>query len=204
MTYKIEVLILPVSDVDRALAFYSEKAGFTLDVDYRPSDDFRVVQLTPPGSACSIQIGVGLTDVAPGSIGGIHTVVEDLRAARDELLERGVEVGEIRHKSPRGAWRGGWEQGSIPTGPTTRPSPTSPIPTATDGCCRNAASATSPGAPRPASPRAPRRWWRHIAWRPSAVTVSTVASGCSSPEAIERMARATPAGSSGTGKRRFM
>jgi catechol 2,3-dioxygenase-like lactoylglutathione lyase family enzyme len=100
MTYKIEVLILPVSDVDRALAFYSEKGGFTLDVDYRPSDDFRVVQLTPPGSACSIQIGVALTDAAPGSIRGIHTVVEDLRAARDELLERGVEVGDIRHKSP--------------------------------------------------------------------------------------------------------
>jgi catechol 2,3-dioxygenase-like lactoylglutathione lyase family enzyme len=114
MTYKIEVLILPVSDVDRALAFYSEKAGFTIDVDYRPNDEFRVVQLTPPGSACSIQIGVGLTDVAPGSIGGIHTVVEDLRAARDELLERGVEVGEIRHKSPRGDWHGGWEPGLDP------------------------------------------------------------------------------------------
>ncbi|HMI71878.1 MAG TPA: VOC family protein [Solirubrobacteraceae bacterium] len=114
MTYKIEVLILPVSDVDRALAFYSEKAGFTLDVDYRPSDDFRVVQLTPPGSACSIQIGVGLTDAAPSSIRGIHTVVEDLRAARDELLERGVEVGDIRHKSPRGDWHGGWDPGLDP------------------------------------------------------------------------------------------
>jgi catechol 2,3-dioxygenase-like lactoylglutathione lyase family enzyme len=114
MTYKIEVLILPVSDVDRALAFYSEKAGFTLDVDYRPSDDFRVVQLTPPGSACSIQLGVGLTDAAPGSIRGIQIVVEDLQAAREELLERGVEVGDVRHKSPRGDWRGGWEPGLDP------------------------------------------------------------------------------------------
>jgi catechol 2,3-dioxygenase-like lactoylglutathione lyase family enzyme len=65
MTYKIEVLILPVSDVERALAFYSEHAGFKLDVDYRPSDDFRVVQLTPPGSACSIQIGVGIRHKTP-------------------------------------------------------------------------------------------------------------------------------------------
>ena len=108
------MLILPVSHVDRTLAFYSEKAGFTLDVDYWPSDDFRVVQLTPPGSACSIQIGVGLTALSPGSVRGIQIVVEDLRAARDELLERGVNVGEIRHKSPRGDWDGGWEPGLDP------------------------------------------------------------------------------------------
>jgi catechol 2,3-dioxygenase-like lactoylglutathione lyase family enzyme len=114
MTGRIEVLILPVSDVDRARAFYTEKAGFTLDVDYQPSDDFRVVQLTPPGSACSIQVGVGLTDAAPGSARGISAVVEDLRAARDELLERGVDVGEIRHKSPRDDWRGGWAPGLDP------------------------------------------------------------------------------------------
>jgi catechol 2,3-dioxygenase-like lactoylglutathione lyase family enzyme len=114
MTYKIEVLILPVSDVDRALAFYSEHAGFKLDVDYCPSDDFRVVQLTPPGSACSIQIGVGLTDAAPGSIRGIQIVVEDLQAARDDLLGRGVEVGDIRHKTARGDWHGGWEPGLDP------------------------------------------------------------------------------------------
>ena len=114
MTYGIEVLILPVSDVDRARAFYTEKAGFTLDVDYQPTDGFRVVQLTPPGSACSIQIGVGLTESAPGSIRGIYTVVADLEAARDELLERGVEVSDIRHKSPRGDWQGGWEPGLDP------------------------------------------------------------------------------------------
>ena len=114
MTYKVEVIILPVSDVDRALAFYTEKAGFTLDVDYQPSDDFRVVQLTPPGSSCSVQIGSGLTDAAPGSMRGIYAVVEDLQAARDELTNRGVNVSDIRHKSPTDDWRGRWEPGLDP------------------------------------------------------------------------------------------
>jgi catechol 2,3-dioxygenase-like lactoylglutathione lyase family enzyme len=114
MTYKIEVIILPVSDVDRALAFYTEAAGFTLDVDYQPSDDFRVVQLTPPGSSCSVQIGVGLTDAAPGSMRGIYAVVEDLQEARNELTNRGVTVSDIRHKSPTDDWRGGGEPGLDP------------------------------------------------------------------------------------------
>ena len=114
MTYRIEVIILPVSDVNRALAFYTEKAGFSLDVDYHPSDDFRVVQLTPPGSPCSIQIGVGLTEADPGSVRSLYTVVEDLASAREELLGRGVEVSEIRHKSPLDGWRGGWEKGLEP------------------------------------------------------------------------------------------
>jgi catechol 2,3-dioxygenase-like lactoylglutathione lyase family enzyme len=111
MRCSIQVVIRPVADVDRALAFYTEKAGFTLDVDYAPSDEFRVVQLTPPSSSCSIQIGVGLTDAAPGSMRGIYAVVEDLQCVRRELLERGVEVGEIRHKSPLDDWRGGWAPG---------------------------------------------------------------------------------------------
>jgi catechol 2,3-dioxygenase-like lactoylglutathione lyase family enzyme len=111
MSYKIEVIILPVSDVDRALTFYTERAGFKLDVDYHPSADFRVVQLTPAGSGCSVQIGVGLTDAAPGTVRTIYTIVEDLEAAREELVERGVEVTEIRHKSPVGDWRGAWESG---------------------------------------------------------------------------------------------
>ena len=115
MNYKIEVITLPVSDVDRALAFYVEQAGFSLDVDYHPSDDFRVVQLTPPGSSCSIQIGVGLTDAAPGSMRSLYTVVEDLASARDELTSHGVEVSEIRHKSPIDDWRGGFEAGPEPT-----------------------------------------------------------------------------------------
>lgn len=96
------------------LAFYTDQAGFVLDVDYRPSEDFRVVQLTPPGSACSAQIGVGLTDAPPGSARGMYLVVNDIEAARQELLERGVQVGDIRHKAAAGGWRGGWERGVDP------------------------------------------------------------------------------------------
>ena len=114
MTYKIEVMTLPVSDVDRALAFYTDQAGFTLDVDYKPSSEFRAVQLTPPGSNCSVQFGVGLTDAIPGSIRGLHTVVEDLEAAHEQLTSRGVNVSNIRHKSPVDDWRGGWELGLDP------------------------------------------------------------------------------------------
>jgi catechol 2,3-dioxygenase-like lactoylglutathione lyase family enzyme len=115
MDYQLEVIILPVSDVDRALSFYTQTVGFALDVDYEPSDDFRVVQLTPPGSSCSVQIGVGLTDSRPGSVRGLQLVVEDLKAARDELIERGLEVGQVRHKAPTGDWRGGWEPGLDPS-----------------------------------------------------------------------------------------
>jgi catechol 2,3-dioxygenase-like lactoylglutathione lyase family enzyme len=112
MTYRIEVVIVPVSDVDRALAFYTEKAGFALDVDYRPSADFRVVQLTPLGSGCSIQLVAAPS--APGSTRETYVVVVDLAAAREELLARGVEVGEVRHKAPVGDWRGGFEGGLDP------------------------------------------------------------------------------------------
>jgi hypothetical protein len=79
MEYMLEVVILPVRDVDRSLAFYTERLGFHLDVDYGPSPDFRVVQLTPPGSACSVQIGVSLTDAEPGSVKGLYLVVPDLK-----------------------------------------------------------------------------------------------------------------------------
>jgi catechol 2,3-dioxygenase-like lactoylglutathione lyase family enzyme len=140
MKCSIEVVILPVSDVDRALTFYTEKAGFEPDVDYAPTGEFRVVQLTPPGSSCSIQIGVGLTGAATGSMRNIYAVVEDLQAARDELLERGVEVGEIRHKSLLADREATGNQAWIPNAPTTPASPTSAIPTATTGCCRSAAS----------------------------------------------------------------
>jgi catechol 2,3-dioxygenase-like lactoylglutathione lyase family enzyme len=95
--WKLELVLVPVSDVDRAKAFYLEKLGFNLDVDHRASDDFRVVQLTPPGSACSISFGIGITDAAPGSIRGLHLVVSDILAARAELVERGVEVSEVQH-----------------------------------------------------------------------------------------------------------
>jgi catechol 2,3-dioxygenase-like lactoylglutathione lyase family enzyme len=107
--FKLELVLIPVSDVDRAKAFYVEKGGFNLDVDHQPSDEFRVVQMTPPGSACSITIGIGITDAAPGSYRGTHLVVTDIEAARAELVGRGVDVSEIRHMGP-----GGWEPGPDP------------------------------------------------------------------------------------------
>jgi catechol 2,3-dioxygenase-like lactoylglutathione lyase family enzyme len=90
-------VLIPVADVDRAKAFYVERAGFNLDVDHQASEEFRVVQMTPPGSACSITIGKGITDAAPGSVRGTHLVVSDIEAARAELIDRGVEVSDIRH-----------------------------------------------------------------------------------------------------------
>jgi catechol 2,3-dioxygenase-like lactoylglutathione lyase family enzyme len=105
MDFKLELLLMPVSDVDRALTFYTEKAGFHLDVDHR-SGSFRVVQMTPPGSACSITIGTGLTDAMPGSVRGTHLVVTDIEAARAELIERGLDVSEARHMES-GKWVAG-------------------------------------------------------------------------------------------------
>jgi catechol 2,3-dioxygenase-like lactoylglutathione lyase family enzyme len=106
MDMKLELVLLPVSDVDRAKSFYVEKAGFNLDVDHRAGEDFRVVQMTPPGSSCSISIGTGITDAEPGSIRGLHLVVSDIVAARAELVGSGVEVSEIRHLES-GAWAPG-------------------------------------------------------------------------------------------------
>jgi catechol 2,3-dioxygenase-like lactoylglutathione lyase family enzyme len=91
-----------LSDVDRAKTFYVEKAGFKLDVDHRAGDNFRVVQLTPPGSACSISFGVGISSAAPGSVQGLHLVVSDIDSARAELVERGTDVSEIFHFEPSG------------------------------------------------------------------------------------------------------
>jgi catechol 2,3-dioxygenase-like lactoylglutathione lyase family enzyme len=113
-TFSVEVITLPVGDVDRALRFYVDQVGFKLDVDYSPNDAFRVVQLTPPGSSCSIQIGNGLTDAPAGSLRNVYLVVTDLEAARRSLLERGVAVSEIRHKTPIGAWDGGFAPGLDP------------------------------------------------------------------------------------------
>ncbi len=96
MEMKLELIAVPVSDVDRAKAFYTEKAGFHADHDHAVSDEIRFVQLTPPGSACSIAIGKGLTKAEPGSLEGLQVVVEDAEATRAELLERGVEVGEVQ------------------------------------------------------------------------------------------------------------
>ena len=90
-TYSVEVITLPVRDLERALRFYVDQVGFTVDVDYAPNDAFRVVQLTPPGSSCSLQIGKGLTDAPAGSLRNIFLVVTDIEAARSRLLEQGVE-----------------------------------------------------------------------------------------------------------------
>lgn len=97
MDWKLETIVVPVSDVDKAKEFYTEKLGFNLDVDHRAGDHFRVVQLTPPGSACSITIGIGLSDAEPGSVRGLQLVVNDIEAAHAQLVERGVDSSEISH-----------------------------------------------------------------------------------------------------------
>ena len=125
MDWKLELVAIPVSDVDRAKAFYAEQAGFVVDHDHQVSDDLRFVQFTPPGSACSIAIGTGVTDAPPGSVKGMQMVVSDVRTARAELVERGVEASEVR--SSRGA-----------------PSRSSRTPTGTPGRYRSS---------RPAQPR---------------------------------------------------
>ncbi len=96
MDWKFELVAIPVSDVDRAKAFYTDKAGFNADHDYTVSDEIRFVQLTPRGSACSIAIGKGLVDTEPGSAAGLQLVVSDIKAARDDLVGRGVEVSQIQ------------------------------------------------------------------------------------------------------------
>jgi catechol 2,3-dioxygenase-like lactoylglutathione lyase family enzyme len=98
---KLELIVLPVTDVDRAKAFY-EQAGFRLDVDHRAGDTFRVVQLTPPGSECSITIGTGLTPSAPGSAQGLHLIVTDIEEARADLVAKGIDVSEPFHFGPEG------------------------------------------------------------------------------------------------------
>jgi predicted enzyme related to lactoylglutathione lyase len=96
MDWKLELVAVPVSDVDRAKSFYVDKVGFNADHDHRVSDEIRFVQLTPPGSACSIALGTGLSSAAPGSAQGLQLVVSDIDAAHAELVERGVEVSEVQ------------------------------------------------------------------------------------------------------------
>ena len=108
-TFSVEVITLLVSHVERALRFYVDQVGFTLDVDYSPNDGFRVVQLTPPGSSCSVQLDNGLTDAPVGSLRNVYLLVAELETARSRLLDRGVEVGEIRHYAFLGA-----RDGSLP------------------------------------------------------------------------------------------
>ena len=96
MDWKLELVAVPVSDVDRAKSFYVDKVGFNADHDHRVSDEIRFVQLTPPGSACSIALGTGLVGTAPGSAQGLQLVVSDIDAAHAELVERGVDVSEVQ------------------------------------------------------------------------------------------------------------
>ncbi len=95
MNWTLELIILPVTDVDRAKTFYADQVGFHVDHDHTVSDEVRFVQLTPPGSGCSIAIGKGLTDATPGSVKGIFLVVDDIEAAREHLLGNGIEVGPV-------------------------------------------------------------------------------------------------------------
>jgi catechol 2,3-dioxygenase-like lactoylglutathione lyase family enzyme len=110
MNWTIELVLIPVTDVDRAKAFYSERLGFNVDVDHKASESFRVVQLTPPGSNCSISLGIGITDAEPGSVRNTHLVVPDIEAAHAQLVDRGVEVSEIQH----------FENGQLAPGPDPR------------------------------------------------------------------------------------
>jgi predicted enzyme related to lactoylglutathione lyase len=122
MDWKLELVAIPVSDVDRAKSFYVDKVGFNADHDHRVSDEIRFVQLTPPGSACSIALGKGLVGTPPGSAQGLQLVVSDIEAARAELVERGVDVSEVQ-KFDWGAFvffsdpdGNGWAVQQIPAG----------------------------------------------------------------------------------------
>jgi catechol 2,3-dioxygenase-like lactoylglutathione lyase family enzyme len=103
MDLKLEVVPIPVSDVDAAKAFYTEQVGFDLDHDMRPNESMRIVQMTPPGSSCSVVIGEGLPLGAPGSVKGVQLVVEDVDAVRDGLAGRGVAVGDVQQLGPEGS-----------------------------------------------------------------------------------------------------
>jgi catechol 2,3-dioxygenase-like lactoylglutathione lyase family enzyme len=100
--FKLETIILPVSDVDRAKAFYADRCGFVCDVDHQPNENFRVVQFTPTGSACSITFGIGISTAPPGVYEGLHLVVTDIEAARAELVGRGLDISEPYHFGPEG------------------------------------------------------------------------------------------------------
>jgi predicted enzyme related to lactoylglutathione lyase len=122
MDWKIELVAIPASDVDRAKAFYTEQAGFNADHDHQVTDELRFVQLTPPGSACSIALGSGITEASPGSVQGVQMVVSDIEVAHAELRERGVEVSDIQDfpwgsfvffKDPDG---NGWAVQALPRG----------------------------------------------------------------------------------------
>src|SRR2546430_16709318 len=127
MEWRLELVQVPVSDVDRAKAFYTDKAGFNADHDHQASDEMRFVQLTPPGSPTSIAIGTGITDMAPGSVQGLQMVAADIDAARAELVARGVDVSDVQH-FPWGSFAffgdahgNGWPRRAVPRGEQPRP-----------------------------------------------------------------------------------
>ena len=151
---KLEVVVIPVSDVDRAKEFYAG-LGWRLDADFPFDNGFRVVQFTPPGSGCSIQFGTNITSAAPGSAQGLYLIVSDIEAARDELVARGVEVSEVFHAGAPGAQfqpdgRRPRQRARAATTPATARSPRSATPTATAGCCRR----SRPGCPAGSTPAA--------------------------------------------------
>ncbi len=151
MDWKLEVIVVPVADVDRSLAFCRDQVGFRLDVDHR-AGNFRVVQMTPPGSACSVALMPG--PAAPGALQGIQLVVRDSDAAREKLVARGVRVSELFHFDV-GLRRPGHhpDRAITLTGPTTARFSPSTTPTATVGSCRRSAASV-----RPADPAGARRW----------------------------------------------
>jgi catechol 2,3-dioxygenase-like lactoylglutathione lyase family enzyme len=107
MDWKLEVVVVPVSDVDRAIRFYRDQVGFALDLEMKVSDAIQFAQLTPPGSGCSITVSRGLIDSPPGAVKGLQLVVSDVSVARDQLIQHGVEVSPIRHVSETGEWLDG-------------------------------------------------------------------------------------------------
>lgn len=109
MDFQLQLVLIPVSDVDRAKAFYIDTAGFNLDTDHQAGESFRMVQCTPPGSACSIGFGVGINQARPGSAQGLHLVVENIERAHTIMNDRGVQVSEIRHMG-----ESGWQAGPHP------------------------------------------------------------------------------------------
>ena len=144
MDMKLEVVVIPVSDVDRAKAFYAD-LGWRLDADFVVGEAFRVVQFTPPGSPCSIHFGTGVTSAAPGSARGLYLVVGDIQAARTELVARGLDVGEVFHRAGPGRHR---SVAPIRRGAATARSPRSATRTATNGCCRRSRPACRAGSTR--------------------------------------------------------
>ncbi|MGD9989528.1 VOC family protein [Pseudonocardia sp.] len=107
MDWKLEVIVLPVADVARSRKFYTDQLGFSLDVDHEVREGTHIVQVTPPGSACSVTFGTGLTESEPGSVKGLQLVVADIEAAHAHLVERGVDVTEVRHVTETGEWAPG-------------------------------------------------------------------------------------------------